>query len=78
MRVSLEGTDNVPQAINEQKEAFKLIIAAKDKLIGEFWDELKKKDDEYSKTLKQEANDIKVLVSKMREQYFALRDQSVQ
>lgn len=78
MRVTLEGTDAVPQAINEQKEAFKLIIAAKDKLIGEFWDELKKKDDEYSKTLKQEANDIKVLVSKMREQYFALRDQSVQ
>jgi len=38
---------------------------------------LKKKDDEYSKTLKQEASDIKVLVSKMREQYFALRDQSV-
>lgn len=77
MRVPLEGTDDVPQAINEQKEAFKLIIAAKDKLIGEFWDELKKKDDEYSKTLKQEASDIKVLVSKMREQYFALRDQSV-
>ncbi len=78
MRVSLEGIDDFPQAINEQKQAFKLIIAAKDKLIGEFWDELKKKDDEYSKTLKQEANDIKVLVSKMRQQYFALRDQSVQ
>jgi hypothetical protein len=27
--------------------------------------------------LKEQANDIKVLVSKMREQYFALRDQSI-
>ena len=65
------------QAIGEQKEAFKLIIAAKDKLINEFWDELKKKDDQYTKTLKEEANDIKILVSKMRDQYFALRDQSI-
>jgi len=38
---------------------------------------LKKKDDQYSKTLKEQASDIKVLVSKMREQYFALRDQSI-
>jgi hypothetical protein len=65
------------QAINEQKEAFKVIIAAKDKLINEFWEELKKKDDQYSKTLKEQSSDIKVLVSKMREQYFALRDQSI-
>lgn len=54
-----------------------MIIAAKDKLINEFWDELKKKDDQYTKTLKEEANDIKILVSKMRDQYFALRDQSI-
>lgn len=53
-------------------------MAAKDKLINEFWEELKKKDDQYSKTLKEQASDIKVLVSKMREQYFALRDQSIQ
>lgn len=54
-----------------------MIVAAKDKLINEFWEELKKKDDQYSKLLKDQANDIKVLVSKMREQYFALRDQSI-
>lgn len=27
--------------------------------------------------MKEQASDIKVLVSKMREQYFALRDQSI-
>ena len=65
------------QAIGEQKDSFKQIIAAKDKLINEFWEELKKKDDQYSKTLKDQSSDIKILVSKMREQYFALRDQSI-
>jgi gas vesicle protein len=46
-------------------------------LINEFWEELKKKDDQYSKTLKNQSKDIKELVSKMRDQYFALRDQSL-
>ena len=49
----------------------------KDKLIQEFQNELKKKDDQYSKTLKQQGEDVKILVAKMREQYFALRDQSL-
>lgn len=77
MLIVIESICDLMQAIGEQKEAFKLIIAAKDKLINEFWDELKKKDDQYTKTLKEEANDIKILVSKMRDQYFALRDQSI-
>ena len=51
-------------------------MAAKDKLINEFWEELKKKDDQYSKTMKEQSSDIKVLVARMRDQYFALRDQS--
>ncbi len=77
MLVVIESSYVLIKAIGEQKEAFKLIIAAKDKLINQFWDELKKKDDQYTKTLKEEANDIKILVSKMRDQYFALRDQSI-
>lgn len=77
IRVALQGTHSSMKAINEQKETFKLIIGAKDKLINEFWEELKKKDDQYTKTLKEQASDIKVLVSKMREQYFTLRDQSI-
>ena len=52
-------------------------MEAKDKLIQEFQNELKKKDDQYSKTLKQQGEDVKILVAKMREQYFALRDQSL-
>lgn len=77
IRVALQGTHSSMKAINEQKETFKLIIGAKDKLINEFWEELKKKDDQYTKTLKEQASDIKVLVSKMREQYFTLRGQSI-
>lgn len=65
------------QAIQEQKESFQLIITAKDRLIKEFQNELKKKDDQYSKMLKSQSEDVKVLVAKMREQYFALRDQSL-
>lgn len=54
-----------------------MIIGAKDRLIKEFQNELKRKDDSYSKTLKSQSEDIKVLVAKMRQQYFALRDQSL-
>ena len=53
-----------------------MIVAAKDKLIDQFWEELKKKDDQYTKTMKEQSNDVKVVVSRMRDQYFALRDQS--
>lgn len=77
MLVLIQSKILLIQAINQQKEAFKLIISAKDKLINQFWEELKKKDDQYSKTLKEQASDIKLLVSKMREQYFALRDESI-
>lgn len=66
MRVPLKSKYEFTKAIQQQKEAFKIIIAAKDKLIAEFWEELKKKDDQYTKTLKEQSNDIKVLVSKMR------------
>lgn len=52
-------------------------MEAKNKLIQEFQNELKKKDDQYSKTLKGQGEDIKILVAKMREQYFALRNQSL-
>ena len=38
---------------------------------------MKKKDDQYTKTLKSQAEDIKDLVKKMREQYSTLRDQSL-
>lgn len=52
-------------------------MAAKDKLIKEFQNELKKKDDQYTKTLKGQGKDIEELVDKMRKQYEALRAQSL-
>ena len=38
----------------------------KDRLIQEFWDELKKKDEEYVKMLKGQGIEIDDLVEKMR------------
>lgn len=38
MRVSIQSKHSSIEAINEQKETFKQIIAAKDKLINEFWE----------------------------------------
>ena len=71
------GMHQVIQAIQEQKESFQQIISAKDKLIKEFQNQLKKKDDQYTKNMKSQEEDTKTLIVKMREQYFALRDQSL-
>ena len=38
MLISIQSIFALIEAINEQKESFKLIIAAKDKLINEFWE----------------------------------------
>lgn len=37
MRVPLQSNISSIKAISEQKETFKQIVAAKDKLINEFW-----------------------------------------
>lgn len=47
------------QAIEQQKSAFKNIIDGKQRLIKQFWDQLKKKDDDYVKMMKQQSQDIK-------------------
>lgn len=41
-------------------------MVGKQKLILEFWEELKKKDDEYVKMLKEQSDDIKNMITKMR------------
>ena len=53
-----------------------MIVEGKDRLIKEFQEELKRKDDDYSKKLKNEAFDIKDMISRMRSQLFTLRDQN--
>jgi dynein regulatory complex protein 1 len=72
-----EECEKLYQAIQEQKSTFKNIVDGKERLIDQFTDELKKKDDDYVKMLKEESQDIKQLVSRMRSQFFTLRDENL-
>jgi dynein regulatory complex protein 1 len=58
--------------INAQKEACDKIIHSKDRLIAEFQQELKQKDEDYVKALKKQAEDIDRLISTMHQQTKAL------
>eukprot|EP00441_Pelagodinium_beii_P046673 CAMPEP_0197620944 /NCGR_PEP_ID=MMETSP1338-20131121/1630_1 /TAXON_ID=43686 ORGANISM="Pelagodinium beii, Strain RCC1491" /NCGR_SAMPLE_ID=MMETSP1338 /ASSEMBLY_ACC=CAM_ASM_000754 /LENGTH=667 /DNA_ID=CAMNT_0043190255 /DNA_START=80 /DNA_END=2083 /DNA_ORIENTATION=+ len=68
---------DIPQELNDQlqfqKSACKQIIESKDRRIEDFKSELKNKDEEYIKMLKQQSGDVTTLISKMREQYHTLR-----
>lgn len=68
---------DIPQDLNEQlqfqKSACNQIIESKDRRIRDFQNELKNKDEEYIKVLKQQSADITNLIAKMREQYHTLR-----
>eukprot|EP01138_Halocafeteria_seosinensis_P007806 gb/GECG01007976.1/.p1 GENE.gb/GECG01007976.1/~~gb/GECG01007976.1/.p1 ORF type:complete len:816 (+),score=191.96 gb/GECG01007976.1/:1-2448(+) len=69
---------NMPQELNEelesQKEACARIISSKDQLIQEFKAELKSKDEEYVKAIKNHTSNIDELIERMRAQYNDLRD----
>ena len=62
---------NMPQELHSeieaQKEACGQIIASKDTLIREFQLQLKAKDEEYVKALKQQADDVEELLRRMRQ-----------
>jgi len=64
---------NMPQELlrelNMQRAGCEAIIASKDSLISEFRLELKGKDEEYVKSLKQQGEDITQLIARMRKQY---------
>ena len=64
---------NMPQdlmvELRKQKGGCERIISSKDELIKEFNNELKSKDEEYVKSLKQQEEDITQLLSRMRTQY---------
>merc|ERR1719311_667198 len=68
---------DIPQELNDQlqlqKDQCQAIVDSKDRRILEFQTELKNKDEEYIKVLKQQSTDISSLVSKMRDQYYTLR-----
>ena len=62
----------IPQALQEllqqQKVACDAMIGEKGRLIAEFQQELKAKDDEYVKYLKKQAEDVDLLLERMEEQ----------
>ncbi len=62
----------IPQELQEllqqQKAACDAMSDEKDKLIGEFQQELKAKDDQYVKYLKKQAEDIDLILERMEEQ----------
>merc|ERR1719482_2508392 len=68
---------DIPQELNDQlqfqKDACQQIIDAKDRRIRDFQTELKNKDEEYIKMLKQQSFDITSIIGKMRDQYHTLR-----
>jgi dynein regulatory complex protein 1 len=69
---------DIPQELNDQLQfqvnACQQIIESKDRRIRDFQTELKNKDEEYIKMLKQQSTDITELISKMRKQYLLLRE----
>jgi dynein regulatory complex protein 1 len=68
---------DIPQELNDQLQfqvnACNQIIESKDRRIRDFQTELKNKDEEYIKMLKQQSADITTLIGKMRDQYHTLR-----
>merc|ERR1719482_2567795 len=68
---------DIPQELHEQlqsqKHACAQIIESKDRRIRDFQTELKNKDEEYVKMLKQQSFDITSIIGKMRDQYHTLR-----
>jgi len=70
---------HMPQAlqaeIDKQKNACHEITASKDRLIKQFQLELKIKDEEYVKMLKSQAEDIELLIKRMRQQFYQLRQE---
>jgi len=68
---------DIPQELHEQlqmqKNACAQIIESKDRRIRDFQTELKNKDEEYVKMLKQQSTDITGLIKGKRDQYHMLR-----
>ena len=55
--------------IQSQMEACNAIIASKDELITDFQTQLRGKDEEYVRTLRQQSEDIDVLISRIRKEF---------
>ncbi|KXZ47783.1 hypothetical protein GPECTOR_33g665 [Gonium pectorale] len=71
---SIEVPQDLYAEIEAQRQACERIIASKDKLIGEVRGELKKKDDEFVKTLKRQAEDVDTLLQYMSRQFVEVQN----
>ncbi|CAB1096302.1 unnamed protein product [Ectocarpus sp. CCAP 1310/34] len=71
--------ENMPQelhkSIEEQKAACAEIVASKDALVNDFQVQLKVKDEEYVKALKQQAEDVEELLERMRTEFRELQEE---
>eukprot|EP00903_Cladosiphon_okamuranus_P013611 g12676.t1 len=71
--------ENMPQelhrSIEEQKAACAEIVASKDALVNDFQAQLKVKDEEYVKALKQQAEDVEELLERMRTEFRELQEE---
>lgn len=65
------------QALEEQKDAFQKVLDSKNALISLFQNDLRKKDDDYRKQLKEEDEDITEIIALMRRQFYELRETSL-
>ena len=57
----------------EQKDSFQKITDSKNGLINLFQEDLKKKDDDYRRMLKEQNEDISTMIEKIRQQFYHLR-----
>jgi dynein regulatory complex protein 1 len=65
------------QFLMEQKKAIDDLLQYKNKLLQEYSNEIKSKDDEYVKELKRQAEEIDVLVERMNKQYKSFQVQFI-
>mmetsp|Transcript_5457 Transcript_5457/g.9456 ORF Transcript_5457/g.9456 Transcript_5457/m.9456 type:complete len:705 (-) Transcript_5457:793-2907(-) len=70
---SIDVPQDLYYEIEKQRQACERIISSKDKLIHEIKTELKKKDDEFVKTLKRQAEDIDTLLHYMSCQFVEMQ-----
>ncbi|MEW5307357.1 MAG: hypothetical protein WDW36_009761 [Sanguina aurantia] len=71
---SVEVPQDLYQEIEQQRQACESIISSKDTLILETKNELKKKDDEFVKTLKGQAEDVDTLLQYMSRQFVEMQN----
>jgi len=73
----IDEYESLYKEIVEQKESFQRILDSKNGLISLFKDDLRKKDDDYRRILKEQCEDVDTIIHKMRQQFYKLRDMNL-